>query len=82
MALPFPSYVGNAYDATHMIALAIKKAGGTEGPKVQSALESLGGYNGLIKSYANPFSADRHEALGPEDYSMTVWRGSRLELIA
>ena len=81
MALPFPSYVGNAYDATHMIALAIKKAGGTEGSKVQSALENLGGYNGLIKSYANPFSADRHEALGPEDYSMTVWRGSRLELI-
>jgi len=82
MALPFPSYVGNAYDATHMIALAIKKTGDTEGSKVQSALENLGGYNGLIKSYANPFSADRHEALGPEDYSMTVWRGSRLELIA
>ena len=81
MALPFPSYVGNAYDATHMIALAIKKAGSSDGPKVQAALEKLGSYDGLIKAYNNPFSADRHEALGPEDYSMTVWRGSRLELI-
>ena len=79
--VPFPSYTGNTYDATHMIALAIKKANGTEGPKMQAALESLGSYDGLLKSYANPFSADRHEALGPNDYSMTVWKGSRLELI-
>ena len=79
--VPFPSYTGNTYDATHMIALAIKKANGTDGPKMQAALESLGSYDGLLKSYSNPFSADRHEALGPNDYSMTVWKGSRLELI-
>jgi branched-chain amino acid transport system substrate-binding protein len=82
MALPFPSFLANAYDATHMIALAIRKAGTTDGAKVQSALENLGAYAGLIKNYSNPFSAERHEALGPEDYSMTVWKGSRLELIA
>ena len=79
--VPFPSYTGNTYDATHMIALAIKKAGSTEGPKMQAALESLGAYDGLLKSYNNPFSAERHEALNPDDYSMTVWKGSRLELI-
>lgn len=79
--MPFPSYTANAYDATHMIALAIKKAGGTDGPKMQAALESLGTYDGLLKSYTNPFSASRHEALDPDDYSMTVWKGSRLELI-
>jgi hypothetical protein len=49
---------------------------------MQAALESLGSYDGLLKSYANPFSAERHEALNPEDYSMTVWKGARLELIA
>lgn len=76
----FPSYIGNTYDAVHMIALAIVKAGGTEGPKMHGALESLGEYKGLIKDYANPFSATNHEALGPEDYSMTVWNGPRLEL--
>ena len=78
--VPFPSYTGNIYDATHMIALVIKKANGTDGPKMQAALESLGSYDGLLKSYSNPFSPDRHEALGPNDYSMTVWKGSRLEL--
>ena len=81
-AVPFPSYVGNTYDAVHMIALAIKKAGSIEGPKVQAALENLGSYDGLIKSYNNPFSVERHEALSPDDYSMTVWKGSRLELVA
>jgi len=43
--------------------------------------EALGTYDGLIKTYSNPFSPDRHEALGPDDYEMTVWRGPRLELI-
>ena len=79
--MPFPSYIGNAYDAAHMIALAIKKGGSTEGPKMHAAFESLGSYDGLVKNYNNPFSASRHEALDPDDYSMTVWKGSRLELI-
>jgi branched-chain amino acid transport system substrate-binding protein len=80
--IPFPSYVGNTYDAVHMIALAIKKAGGTEGPKMLAALENLGDYQGLIKNYSNPFSATNHEALSPQDYVMTTWNGSRLELIS
>jgi branched-chain amino acid transport system substrate-binding protein len=81
MEVPFPSFLGNSYDATHMIALAIKKAQSTEGPKVQAALENLGTYDGLVKTYSNPFSPDRHEALGPDDYLMTVWKGTRLELV-
>lgn len=80
-AVPFPSYVGNCYDATHMIALAVQKAQGTDGPKMQAALENLGKYDGLLKAYDNPFSATRHEALDPDDYSMTVWKGPRLELV-
>jgi branched-chain amino acid transport system substrate-binding protein len=78
--IPFPSYVGNTYDAVHMIALAIKKAGATDGPKMLAALENLGDYQGLIKNYANPFSPTNHEALNPQDYAMTVWNGTRLEL--
>ena len=76
-----PSFLGNSYDATHMIALAIKKGGSTEGPKMHAALETLGTYDGLLKKYVNPFSPERHEALSPDDYIMTIWRGSRLELI-
>lgn len=82
MELAMPSFVADSYDATHMIALAVKKAGGTEGPKLHAALESLGAYEGLIKTYTQPFTPERHEALGPDDYMMTVWRGTRLELIA
>ncbi|MBN9440692.1 ABC transporter substrate-binding protein [Bosea sp. (in: a-proteobacteria)] len=79
--IPFPSYIGNTYDTVHMIALSIQKSGGTEGPKMLGALESLGTYDGLIKAYDNPFSATDHEALSPEDYAMTVWKGPRLELM-
>ena len=81
MEVPFPSFLGNSYDATHMIALAIKKVGGAEGSKLHAALENLGSYDGLVKSYNNPFSVSQHEALGPSDYSMTVWKGTRLELM-
>ena len=77
-----PSFVGDSYDATHMIALALSRAGTTDGPKLQAALENLGSYDGLIKKYDPPFTADRHEALSPADYMMCVWRGPRLELIA
>ena len=73
----FPSYVGDSYDATHMISPAIRKAGSSEGPKVHAAPENLGTFDALIKTYTNPFTAKRHEALSPDDYMMTVWRGSR-----
>jgi branched-chain amino acid transport system substrate-binding protein len=79
--IAMPSFAGNSYDATHMIAQGIKKAGSTEGPKLHAALENLGTYDGLIKKYTNPFTPDRHEALSPDDYMMTIWRGSRLELL-
>jgi len=82
MEVTFPSFLGNAYDATHMIALAVKKAQSAEGPKLQAALESLGAYDGLVKKYSSPFSASNHEALGPDDYLMTAWKGTRLELIS
>jgi len=60
----------------------MRKAGSTDGPKVHAALESLGTYDGLIKTYHDPFSPDHHEALGPDDYEMTVWKRTRLELIS
>ena len=80
--IAFPSYIGDTYDAVHLISLAIQKAGSDAGPKILAALESdLGEYQGVIKAYSNPFSPINHEALSPKDYSMTVWRGPHLELI-
>ncbi|MEF2552626.1 ABC transporter substrate-binding protein [Aurantimonas sp. A2-1-M11] len=80
--VPFPSYIGNTYDAVYLFATAVQKAGETNGPVVLEALESLGTYEGLIKTYTDPFSKSDHEALSPEDYSMTVWNGERLELVS
>ncbi len=63
--------IANAYDAMHLTALAIAKAGSTEGPKIRQAFYAIENYDGLIKSYARPFTADNHDALGAKDYIFT-----------
>ena len=63
--------IANAYDAMHLSALAIAKAGSTEGPKVREGFYAIDTYDGLIKTYTKPFSPDKHDALGPEDYLFT-----------
>ncbi len=53
----------HAYDLTHLLALAIKKAGSTDREAVRQAMERLGNYAGLVKNYSRPFSPKSHEAL-------------------
>lgn len=65
--------IANAYDAMHLIALAVARAGGTEGPKIRQALYEIDAYEGLIKTYRKPFSPDNHDALGPADYIFTYF---------
>lgn len=60
-----PVGVAQAYDLTHILARAIERAGSTDRSRVRDALERLGTYEGLIRRYAPPFAAGRHEALGP-----------------
>ena len=62
--------VANAYDATHLAALAIAAAGSTEGDAVRQGFYKIGRHEGLIKAYDKPFTPDNHDALGPNDY---VW---------
>jgi branched-chain amino acid transport system substrate-binding protein len=62
-----PAGVAHAYDLTHILARAIEQAGSTDRVKVRDALERLGAYDGLVRRYAPPFSAVRHEALTPAD---------------
>jgi branched-chain amino acid transport system substrate-binding protein len=62
--------VANAYDAMHLVALAIKNAGSTEGPKIREGFYAIGAYDGLIKKYAKPFSPEVHDAINENDY---VW---------
>ena len=62
--------VANAYDAMHLVALAIKNAGSTDGPKVREGFYKIASYDGLIKNYRNPFTPGNHDAINENDY---VW---------
>jgi len=65
-----PVGTANAYDAMHIVARGIAKAGSTDHEAIRKAMEDLDTYDGLIKTYAPPFTQDDHDALGPDDYIM------------
>ncbi len=74
-----PVGLAHAYDLTHLLANAIAKAGSTDRAAVRDALERLGPYEGLIKTYHQPFTADRHEALSSTDVFLARYaRGGTL----
>ena len=62
--------VANAYDAMHLVALAIKNAGSTDGNKIREGFYKIASYDGLIKNYKQPFTAANHDAINENDY---VW---------
>ncbi len=62
--------VANAYDAMHLVAAAIQKAGGTGGDAVRQGFYKIDSYDGLIKKYTKPFTPDVHDAVNENDY---VW---------
>ena len=66
--------IANAYDAMHLMALAIAKAGSTEGPKVREAFYQIDKYDGLIKTYTKPFSPTNQDALTADDYIFTYFK--------
>ncbi|WP_440906252.1 ABC transporter substrate-binding protein [Catenovulum sp. SX2] len=70
--------ISNAYDAMHLTALAISKAGSTKGKKVRNAFYQIDNYEGLIKTYQFPFTKDEHDALGPNDYVFTQFVDNKI----
>jgi branched-chain amino acid transport system substrate-binding protein len=70
--------IANAYDATHLLALAIKAAGSTKGPEVRDGFYKVATYPGLIKTYDKPFAPGQHDALGPQDYVFTRFRNGEI----
>ncbi len=62
--------VANAYDGVHLTALAIQAAGSTDGDAIRQGFYKIGKYEGLIKTYVKPFSAEVHDAVQADDY---VW---------
>jgi len=77
-----PVGTANAYDAMHLVSLAIDKAGEADGARIRDALEQLGEHRGLIKTYRRPFTPDEHDALNENDYILVTWRGGRIVPVA
>ena len=77
-----PVGTANAYDAMHLVALAIEKAGAADGARVRDALESLGEHRGLIKTYRRPFTPEEHDALNENDYILVTWRQGKIVPVA
>jgi len=70
--------IANAYDAMHLVGLAIDKAQDTQGVKVRDGFYAISDYAGLIKNYQQPFTPDRHDALGPDDYVFSRFDGDAI----
>ncbi|KAA8996916.1 ABC transporter substrate-binding protein [Affinibrenneria salicis] len=70
--------IANAYDAMHLAALAMEKAAGLDGPAIRAGFYQIDDYQGLIKHYRQPFSAQQHDALGPDDYVFAHFVGEQI----
>jgi branched-chain amino acid transport system substrate-binding protein len=74
----FP-FVIHGYDATLLIAAAIRQAGGTDGVKMREALENLSApVQGVMKTYDKPFSKTDHEGLTASDLTFVKWNDDKL----
>jgi branched-chain amino acid transport system substrate-binding protein len=73
-----PVGLANAYDAMHLLALGMKKAGTPKGPEVRKGLHGIEEYAGLIKTYRKPFSPGDQDALRADDYVMVRFEGSKI----
>ncbi|WP_454718999.1 ABC transporter substrate-binding protein [Caulobacter segnis] len=70
--------VANAYDAMRLTALALDKAGSTEGEAVRKGFAAIDRYDGLIKTYQTPFADGRHDALVGDDYVWARFEGDHI----
>jgi branched-chain amino acid transport system substrate-binding protein len=70
--------IANAYDAMQLVARAIQKAGSTNGDAIRQAVYKIDKYDGLIKTYTNPFTPDNHDALNENDYIWTRFVGNEI----
>jgi len=73
-----PVGVANSYDALMLTALAINKAGSTDGDKIRQAYYDVPDYQGLLKNYKKPFSPGDHDALEDNDYVWVRFEGKTI----
>ena len=78
--LKMGSATANSYDAVHIVAKAIEKAGSYDWKKVREALYTVE-HQGLVANYKPAFDAsnpERQDAILPENYRMTAWSDGKL----
>ena len=73
-----PVGYANAYDAMHLTAAAIRKAGSADPEKIRLAYYDITEHRGLIKTYRKPFSPANHDALNENDYIMVRYEGTQI----
>lgn len=66
----------HAYDMTHLLALAVNKAGSTRGDDIRRALESVPPFDGAVRRYAPAFTSISRDALTPQDVLFVRMRRS------
>jgi len=74
------TFVVHGYDATQVLAAAMRQAGTTtDSAKIREALESLAApYDGIKKTYVKPFSKTQHEGLTAADFAFVKWSDGKL----
>jgi branched-chain amino acid transport system substrate-binding protein len=60
-----PVGVAQAYDMTHLLALAIDRAGSANRTAVQAAMQDIARHDGAIRLYDPAFSSTNHDGLTP-----------------
>ena len=60
----------HAYDLVHLLAKAIRGANTLDRGDVRDALEKLGSHKGLVRTYEEPFTAVKHDALDISDFRL------------
>ena len=73
-----PVGVANSYDALMLTALALNKAGSTDGDKIRQAFYEIPDHQGLLKTYKKPFSPGDHDALEDNDYVWVRFEGKTI----
>lgn len=70
-----PVGVANAYDGLMLTALALDVAKSTDGDKVRESFYKIPEYEGLIKTYKQPFKEGDNDALNENDYLWVKFEG-------
>lgn len=65
-----PPGTAHAYDLVKILAMAVRQAGTFDRAAVRNAMERIDLHRGLMRDYAPPFTAERHDALNVDDFIM------------